>query len=110
MRCKAALAIAAGFAMFVMSAPASSIAGGENPDGFGIYSPVDKPVRGRARVYRYDPRSWYYKQRGYYPYYASAYWVPRREMRYRYRYVHYGPKFQYYPAWGYPLACTPYCY
>jgi len=23
-------------------------------------------------------------------------------MRYRYRYTYYGPKYRYYPAWGYP--------
>jgi hypothetical protein len=57
--------------------------------------------RGRPRIYRYDPRSWYYTQRGYYPYAESGYWVPRAEMRYRYRYVYYGPRYQYVPAWGY---------
>jgi len=71
-----------------------------NPDGFGIYSP-EAPLRGRPRVYRYDPYSWYYKQQGYYPYYASDYWVPRRDMRYRYRYVYQGPHYQYVPSWGY---------
>ena len=25
-----------------------------------------------------------------------------RDMRYRYRYQYYGPKYRYYPAWGYP--------
>jgi len=81
------------------AAPAS--AGGANPDGYGIYSPLEPPTRHRPRAYRYDPRSWYYSQRGYYPYYNSGYWVPRAEMRYRYRYTYYGPKYQYYPAWGY---------
>jgi len=71
----------------------------ENPDGYGIYSPLDR----KQRIYRYDPRSWYYRQPGYYPYYASNYWVPRAQMRYRYRYTYYGPKYRYYPAWGYPL-------
>jgi hypothetical protein len=42
----------------------------------------------------HDPYAWSYKPVGYYPYYGSAYWVPRAYMRYRYRY---------YPAWGYPL-------
>ncbi len=58
----------------------------ENPDGFGIYSPLDR----KGRVYRYDARSWYYRQPRYYPYYASNYWVPRAYMRYRYRYLPYG--------------------
>jgi hypothetical protein len=71
----------------------------ENPDGFGIYSPVDR----KGRVYRYDARSWYYRQPRYYPNYASDYWVPRSYMRYRYRYLPYGPRYRYYPAWGYPL-------
>jgi hypothetical protein len=78
------------------SVPAGA-GGRENPDGFGFYSPD-----ARHRAYRYDPRSWYYRQPGYYPYYASSYWVPRAEMRYRYRYQYYGPKYRYYPAWGYP--------
>ena len=39
--------------------------------------------------------------RGYYPYYGSGYWVPRAEMRYRYRYKYVGPKYRYFPAWGY---------
>jgi hypothetical protein len=71
----------------------------ENPDGFGIYSPLDR----KKRVYRYDARSWYDRQPSYYPYYASDYWVPRSYMRYRYRYQPYGPRYRYYPAWGYPL-------
>jgi hypothetical protein len=71
----------------------------ENPDGFGIYSPLDR----KARVYRYDARSWYYRQPRYYPYYASNYWVPRSYMRYRYRYLPYGPRYRYHPGWGYPL-------
>jgi hypothetical protein len=71
----------------------------ENPDGYGLYSPL---ARSRS-AYRYDPRSWYYRQPGYYPNYASNYWVPRKHMRYRYRYTYYGPKYKYYPAWGYPI-------
>ena len=73
--------------------------GGANPDGFGTYSPLDR----KQRVYRYDPRSWYYRQPGYYPSYASSYWVPRAHMRYRYRYTYLGPRYRYYPSWGYPL-------
>jgi hypothetical protein len=71
----------------------------ENPDGYGIYS----PVHGKRRAWRYDARSWYYRQPRYYPYYASTYWVPRAQMRYRYRYTYYGPRYRYHPAWGYPL-------
>jgi hypothetical protein len=66
-----------------------------NPNGWGLYSPDHG-------AYRYDKRSWYYLRPGYYPYYASQYWVPRSEMRTRYRYLYTGPKYRYYPAWGYP--------
>jgi len=81
-------------------APAGAAGRDENPDGFGIYSPLDR----KHRLYRYDARSWYYRQpHDYYPYYASDYWVPRAHMRYRYRYLPYGPRYRYHPAWGYPL-------
>ena len=95
--------LAAGVAALALCWPPPASAGSRNPDGFGIYSPLEPPVRGRPRLYRYDPRSWYYRQPGYYPYYSSNYWVPRKHMRYRYRYTYYGPKYRYYPAWGYPL-------
>lgn len=85
------------------SVPGPVAAGGlTNPDGYGLYSPEPRR-RHRPRVYRYDPYSWYHQPRGYYPYYASSYWVPRKHMRYRWRYMYYGPKYRYYPAWGYPL-------
>ena len=67
-------------------------------------TPAEPPVRHRPRLYRYDPRSWYYNQAGYYPSYGSGYWVPRAEMRYRYRYRYVGPKYRYYPAWGYGVG------
>ena len=87
----AAMAVVAGAAA---STPAEAGKRG-NPYGWGLYS----PDRG---AYRYDQRSWYYHRPAYYPYYASQYWVPRSEMRRRHRYVYYGPKYRYYPAWGYP--------
>jgi hypothetical protein len=93
--------LAAGVAALALCWPPPASAGSRNPDGFGIYSPLEPPVRGRPRLYRYDPRSWYYRQPRYYPYYGSGYWVSRAEMRYRYRYKYVGPKYQYYPAWGY---------
>jgi hypothetical protein len=93
-------ALAAGLVAAVMLAGGPAVAGDdENPDGYGMYSPLAK----KGGVYRYDPRSWYYRQPGYYPYYGSNYWVPRKHMRYRYRYTYYGPKYRYYPSWGYPL-------
>jgi hypothetical protein len=87
-------------AILCLGAAQPGFAGGANPDGFGLYSPLTPPGR-HPRVYRYDPRSWYYRQRGYYPYYNSGYWVPRPWMRYRYRYTYYGPRYRYFPAWGY---------
>jgi hypothetical protein len=101
MRVTTLLALGASAAILVCSAPAPASAGSRNPDGVGIYTPAEPPVRHRPRLYRYDPHSWYFNPRGYYPYYGSGYWVPRAEMRYRYRYVYRGPKYRYYPAWGY---------
>jgi hypothetical protein len=102
MRLNLPLAVAAGTLIAVLGAPAQA-GGRQNPDGLGIYSPLEPPTRGRERELRYDPRSWYYEQRGYYPHYDSSYWVPRAEMRYRYRSQYQGPKYHYYPTWGYPL-------
>ncbi len=88
----------------LLAATAPASAGGsklDNRDGCGMYSPEPSLGRGRAKVWRYDPRSWCYKPRGYYGYYGSGYWVSRAEMRYRYRYQYRGPLYTYYPAWGY---------
>lgn len=111
MRVTTLLSLGAG-ALLLAAQPTPVSADFRNPDGFGIYSPAAPPVRGRPRIYRYDPRSWYYTQRGYYPNYDSGYWVPRAEMRYRYRYVYHGPRYQYVPAWGYDWwACgRPRCH
>ena len=86
----------------VASAPAAA-GHDENPDGYGFYT----KLAGKRGAYRYDPRSWYYRQPGFYPNYSSNYWVPRSQMRYRHRYTYYGPKYQYYPAWGYPYWGHP---
>jgi hypothetical protein len=92
------LAATAVLGLLAASGPAS--AGGlNNRDGCGMYSPEPR-VRGAPREYRYDPRSWCYKERGYYGYYGSGYWVSRADMRYRYRYQYRGPAYTYYPAWG----------
>ncbi len=99
MRASARLALLAVLvAMAALTSGQVAAGGRENPDGYGRYSPLDA----KGKVYRYDPRSWYYWQPRYYPYYASSYWVPRAEMRYRYRAQYYGPRYRYYPAWGYP--------
>jgi hypothetical protein len=110
MRGSTILTLAAGAAILMLGGmvPVAAGGGSPNPDGVGIYTPLEPKVRHRPRAYRYDPRSWYYDARGYYPYYGSGYWVPRAEMRYRYRYVYYGPQYRYYRAWGYgapPVCC-----
>ena len=99
------LALIAIPALLSAAAPLPADAGDENPNGFGLYSPLPSPGR-HVRAYRYDPRSWYYRQPGYYPYYNSGYWVPRAYMRYRYRYTYYGPRYRYFPAWGYGGCCV----
>ena len=92
------LALGASLAAATFGATDPLVAGGTNPDGYGLYSPLGPAGRGLG--YRYDPHSWYYRQPGYYPFYNSSYWVPRPLMRYRYRYTYYGPRYRYYPAWG----------
>lgn len=89
--------VAAAFAFMSFSGPAAA-GGHTNPYDYGIYSPLD----GSGRVLRYDPRSWYYREPGYYPSHGTRYWVPRAQMRYRYRYLYYTPRYRYAPAWGYP--------
>jgi hypothetical protein len=106
MRGMTLLALAASAAVLGLGATVSVSAEWRNPDGAGIYTPAEPPVRHRPRLYRYDARSWYFKPRGYYPYYYSGYWVPRAQMRYRYRYVYRGPQYRYYPAWGYGLGSS----
>jgi hypothetical protein len=104
MRVTTLLALGASAAIIGLAAATPAPAEPRNPDGIGIYTPAEPPVRHRPRLYRYDSRSWYYNRRGYYPYYNSGYWVPRAEMRYRYRYAYRGPQYRYYPAWGYGLG------
>lgn len=50
-----------------------------------------------------DPYEYRYRPVGWYPYYNSDYWVPRAEMRYRYR----KPLLigEYWSSWGYPVRC-----
>ncbi len=48
----------------------------------------------------YDPYTYRYQHRGYYPYYNSGHWRPAHEVRKRRRYRNRIPK--YYSAWGYP--------
>jgi hypothetical protein len=104
------VALAASATSWFEAQPASAF--DRNPEGCGLYTPAEPPVRGRPRIYRYDPRSWCYDwrrlDRRYYPYYGSGYWVPRAAMQYRYRYVYRGPKYTYYPAWGYGFPAWHY--
>jgi hypothetical protein len=102
----AKFSVSAAAVFLALAAPGVAFASGDvNPYEYGIYSPKDA----RGKVYRYDPRSWYYRPSGYYPSKASRYWVPRAEMRYRYRYQYYGPGYQYHPAWDYPWPTTDCC-
>jgi hypothetical protein len=87
---------AAVVAAVVFVGPSAAAGTRGNPYGWGLHSPDGHGG------YRYDKRSWYYLRPGYYPYYNSDYWVPRSEMRYRYRYLYHGPKYRYHPTWGYP--------
>jgi hypothetical protein len=105
MRVAMLAALGAGAMALALLLPTSASSSGRNPDGWGLYTPGPK-LPGGQRLYRYDPRSWYYRQRGYYAPYVSGYWVPRSEMRYRTRYRYVGPKYMYLPAWGYGyLGC-----
>jgi hypothetical protein len=50
-----------------------------------------------------DPYAYSYERPGYYPYYNSNMWVPRKQMLGRSKYPLRIP--EYYSSWGYPLAC-----
>lgn len=50
-----------------------------------------------------DPYAYSYDRPGYYPYYNSNYWVPRKQMIARSRYPMRIPEYK--SSWGYPLAC-----
>ena len=81
----------------------------ESPEGWGR----ERTVRHWVYHPRYhhvyhshgatDPYAYRYEPRGYYPYYNSAYWVPRHQMKGRTRYAMRLPGYA--SSWGYPLAC-----
>ncbi len=50
-----------------------------------------------------DPYAYSYKRPGYYPYYNSRYWVPRKQMLGRSKFPMRLP--EYHSSWGYPVAC-----
>ena len=108
---------------FVLAQPAAAV--GDDTHGYGTvyvhhhaYAPYryrhvyhyHRPGPRHVHVvhYRGDPYAWHYQPRGYYPYYGSAHWVPSRYMKHRWRYRYDGPKYRYFPAWGYS-AYRPYC-
>ena len=72
------------------------------PEGHELSSIIEHRVYKPRyhHIYRNDPYKYRYARRGYYPYFASQYWVPAEAMRNRYRYAYSGPKYTYYPAWG----------
>ena len=77
MRWTSLLAIGAAALAVNLGVPAPASAGGTNRDGYGIYSPLEPPTRHGPRAYRYDPRSWYYREPSrYYPFYQSGYRGP----------------------------------
>ncbi len=72
--------------------------------GLAVMMPQPSEAGGLFRERHYDhrydgyvdPYEYRYEPRGYYPYYNSGYWVPRRWVRKR-RYLRRPP---YYKAWG----------
>ncbi len=109
-RAVATFAVALGLSAFVQS-PAEAF-GDRAPSGWGERRDVHHHVYHPhyRHIYHYhpytDPYAYRYEPRGYYPYYASHYWVPARVLRerkaYRLAHRHHGPRFKYYQAWGYP--------
>lgn len=100
-----ALAVVA-TALFALSSPPAGACGRDNC-GAAEGWVQDRDVRHWVYYPRYrhvyytfgqaDPFAYEYYPSGYYPYYNSAYWKPRREVKLRRaRFAH--P--QYYPAWG----------
>ncbi|MGE3708976.1 MAG: hypothetical protein AB7G35_04830 [Hyphomicrobiaceae bacterium] len=93
MQLKSLAALAVAMASIALAAPQPAEAGGRHSYFF-----IDAPYPGGP-----DPYAYRYVRPGYYPYYDSRYWVPRREMRYRTRYpLREG---EYWSSWGYPLTC-----
>ena len=118
MRPTTILTLAAAVMGLALASSEPAKAGGDDSHGYGtvyvhhhVYAPYrTKHIRhyhrpGPRHVHvvhqGYDRHAWYYKTRGYYPYYGSAYWVPAPAMKHRWRYAYYGPKYSYFPAWGY---------
>ena len=108
---KCIAAAAAGFALVALAMPDQVAAGGV---------PSAAPTAAKKAAYkpRYhygyqyvrgpwpggpDPYAYSYNRPGYYPYYNSNKWVPRKQMIARSRYPMRIP--EYASSWGYPLAC-----
>ena len=106
MKCLAAVIIAC--AAFGLAAPHPAVADGMSSE------PVQKTVHHRAKHEAVthsrglwpggpDPYAYSYERKHYYPFYNSAYWVPRSEMRNRTHYPFRLPGYS--SSWGYPLSC-----
>ena len=102
--CLAAVAVA--LAAIGLAAPQPASADGEN-----VAAPAPARVH-RTQHVKYvrglwpggpDPYAYAYARSRYYPYYDSAYWVPRGQMRDRSYYPNRLP--EYWSSWGYPLTC-----
>ena len=102
----ASAVLAAGFSLQA-AAPAAAFGWDRPPAGWGH----EQVVRHWVYYPRYhhihsvhsttDPYAYRYSPRHYYPNYGSHYWVNPRHMRHPYRYQYTGPRYRYYPAWGY---------
>lgn len=110
---KSLAALAAACAAFAVSVSEPAMA-----DGMPSVSAPRKVVKAvshaprRYATHRYvrgpwpggpDPYAYSYGKQGYYPYYNSKYWVPRKQMIGRTKYPMRVP--QYASSWGYPLSC-----
>jgi hypothetical protein len=102
------LALAVG--LLLPNAPAEAF-GDRTPDGWGRTRDIHHYVyRPRYRHHYHfhpvtDPYAYRYEPRGYYPYYASHYWVPTRVLVHRKNCrLHPASRhcYKYYAAWGYP--------
>lgn len=103
------------FAIVAAAFAAAGLAAAIPAAADGMRSAKSKPakhVKARPATVRYvrglwpggpDPYEYSYERRGYYPYYDSAYWVPRKQMKHRFRYPFRIP--EYASSWGYPLTC-----
>lgn len=111
MRLKHVMATFAGLAAFTLGVSQQTMADGIEQAAPRHATAHHAPLRRVHRATHFrglwpggpDPYAYSYQRSNYYPYYNSAYWVPRSEMRYRTRYPNRVP--EYGSSWGYPLSC-----